>query len=431
MIEFLPKQIECLRSLANDSESEVILFGGAAGGSKSFTLCAWQIQRRLKYAGTRGLIGRSKLDTLKKTTLKTFFEVCAMYGLKAGKNYEYNQQSSVIRFWNGSEVILKDLELRPSDPSFDSLGGYELTDWAVDEVSQVSKKAVDILRSRVRFKLKEYNLKPKGLMTCNPTKGWLYNEFYAPWVKNELPKEYAFIQAKAGDNIHLPDSYHKTLSLLPEVDRKRLLEGDWNFDETQDHLFSTDDVLRCFREHPNQGDLYLTADIARLGKDRTCIGIWKGLALIEIIELRRKKVDEVARIIQDLAYTRHIKLSNCIGDADGLGSGVVDVAKIREFRNGSRATKPERFANLKAECYFTLAEFIEMNRIFFPSEHRDTITKELDMIRRKNIDGDGKLAVTGKEEIQKTHGISPDYADMIMMRMYFELFPNYGRYSYA
>jgi hypothetical protein len=155
------------------------------------------------------------------------------------------------------------------------------------------------------------------------------------------------------------------------------------------------------------------------------------MALIEIIELRRKKVDEVARVIGDLAYTRHIKLSNCIGDADGLGSGVVDVSKIREFRNGSRATQPLRFTNLKAECYFKLAEKIELNEVFFPLEHRDTITKELDMIRRKNIDGDGKLSVTGKDEIQKTHGLSPDYADMIMMRMYFELFPNYGRYSYA
>ena len=71
MIEFLPKQLDALRHLAIDHECELVLFGGAAGGSKSFLGCAWQVQRRLKYEGTRGLIGRSKLDTLKKTTVKT------------------------------------------------------------------------------------------------------------------------------------------------------------------------------------------------------------------------------------------------------------------------------------------------------------------------------------------------------------------------
>jgi hypothetical protein len=74
---------------------------------------------------------------------------------------------------------------------------------------------------------------------------------------------------------------------------------------------------------------------------------------------------------------------------------------------------------------------IELNRIVLPTAHRDVIMKELDLMRRKNPDGDGKLAVTGKEEIARTHGMSPDYADAVAMRMYFELFPNYGRYSYA
>jgi len=49
MVTFLPKQIECLNALGLDSPAEVVLFGGAAGGAKSFTGCAWQIQRRLKY----------------------------------------------------------------------------------------------------------------------------------------------------------------------------------------------------------------------------------------------------------------------------------------------------------------------------------------------------------------------------------------------
>jgi hypothetical protein len=127
-----------------------------------------------------------------------------------------------------------------------------------------------------------------------------------------------------------------------------------------------------------------------------------------------------------------VKLGNIIIDEDGVGGGVCDIVKgTRGFRNGSKATQSERFVNLKAECYFKLAEFIEFGRMVFPSEFRDVIVRELDMIRRKNPDGDSKLSVTSKDEIQRMHGVSPDYADMIMMRMFFELFPNYGKYSYV
>lgn len=431
MVEFLPKQIECLNALGLDSPAEVVLFGGAAGGAKSFTGCAWQIQRRLKYPKTRGLIGRSKLDTLKKTTLKTFFEVAGLFGLVANKHYQFNAQSNVISFSNGSEIILKDLFSYPSDPSFDSLGSLEITDAFIDECSQVSKKAVDIVRSRIRYKLREFNLNPKTLLTCNPSKGWLYNEIYAPWRAQNLPAFIQFIPSRVTDNPHLPPTYAETLARLPEVDRKRLLEGDWDYDETADALFLTDDILRAFREPQNDGELFITADVARLGKDRTVIALWRGLSLIHITELRKKRIDETAAVIRSLADHHKVKLSNTLADADGLGAGLVDVLKCREFRNGARATKPERFVNLKAECFFKLAEYIELNRVIFPQAHRDTIVKELDLIRRKNPDGDGKLAVTGKEEIQRTHGMSPDYADAIAMRMFFELFPNYGRYSYA
>lgn len=431
MVTFLPKQIECLNALGLDSPAEVVLFGGAAGGAKSFTGCAWQIQRRLKYPGTRGLIGRSKLDTLKKTTLKTFFEVAGLFGLVANKHYQFNAQSNVISFYNGSEIILKDLFAYPSDPSFDSLGSLEITDAFIDECSQVSKKAVDIVRSRIRYKLREFNLNPKTLLTCNPSKGWLYNEIYAPWRAQNLPSFIQFIPSRVSDNPHLPPTYAETLARLPEIDRKRLLEGDWDYDETADALFLTDDVLRAFREPQNEGELFITADVARLGKDRTVIALWRGLSLIHITELRKKRIDETAAVIRSLADHHKVKLSNTLADADGLGAGLVDVLKCREFRNGARATKPERFVNLKAECFFKLAEYIELNRVIFPQGHRDVIVKELDLIRRKNPDGDGKLAVTGKEEIQRTHGMSPDYADAIAMRMFFELFPNYGRYSYA
>jgi len=430
-IVLFDRQKECMSHLSRDSEKRMVLYGGAAGGSKSFTGCYWQIKRRLRYAGTRGLIGRSELKNLKLTTLNTFFEVCSMLGMTASKHYFYNAQSNVITFTNGSEIILKDLFAYPSDPNFDSLGSLEITDAFIDEVSQVSKKAVDIVQSRLRYKLTEYDLIPKILLTCNPSKGWLYNEIYDPWRKDQLKPEVAFVPALPEDNPYLPETYFQQLSNLPESDRKRLRDGDWDFDLSPDKIFEHDSMLQMFNDTEGVGEMYITCDPAAMGNDRTVIGIWKGLNLIKIHQFKHKYPHEVATIIRQIAQDNSVRLNNAVVDSDGLGIGVSGLLRCREFLNGSSAVDKEHFASLKSECYYKLSDYIKLNKVHV-NDHsmRDTIVKELDTIR--NTTGEDKRkTVTKKEDIKRQHGFSPDFADMIMMRMYFELHPNRGKYTFA
>ena len=427
----LTRQSEALKFLSVDSDVETILYGGAAGGGKTMLGCMWQILRRLKYPGTRSLIGRAKLDTLKKTTMNTFFQVANEIGLKAGEDFIYNQQSHIIKFSNGSEIILADLFLYPSDPHFQDLGGLELTDVFLDEATEISEKAYSVVCSRIRYKLNEFGLKPKILLTCNPSKGWIYNQFYLPYKNENLPKHLAFIQALPGDNIHLPDAYVTSLSRLPEADRKRLLEGDWEFDNSSDRLYMYEELMRCFREPMAVGEGYITADIARLGKDRTVLCVWKGLSCIDIIVLRQKRQDEVKAEIQRLMNQHGIRLSNVLADADGVGGGLVDSLRCREFMNGSKAVRGTQYMNLKADCYFRLGELIDKNEITLPIKWQEEIIKELELIRRVDPDKEGKLRVTSKDTIsQRTGGISPDIADAIMMRAYFELNRNYTKYAF-
>jgi len=425
-----PKQIEALRFLSNSSDVTQVLYGGAAGGGKSRLGCGWQIIRRLIYPGTRSVIGRADITALKETTLNTFWEITKEIGMEAGKHYVYNDNKNSIRFSNGSEILLKNLFAYPSDPNFDSFGSLEITDYFIDEAAEVTPKAVNILNSRCRFKLTEYGLKPKGLLTCNPAKGWLYNEFYLPFKSGSLPAHRAFVPALATDNPSLSPLYIENLRLLPEYDRKRLLEGDWEYDDATDGLFSTDNLNRCFRDEVIPGKRYITADIARLGNDRTVICVWEGMTVLEIVEMRRALTPEVVDQMRSLIKAYSVPLTQVLADEDGVGGGATDYVKCRGFMNGSRAQHPDRFVNLKAECYYKLAELVEKGTITFRvNSHKNVIIEELESIRRHRPLGDNKLSVTPKEELKRRMGKSPDYADAIMMRMYFELRPNYGVYA--
>jgi hypothetical protein len=428
MIQFHDKQKEALSYLAIDNECRQLLYGGSAGSGKSFLGCDWQIKRRLKYPGTRGLIGRAELKKLRLSTLATFFELCTKYNLIAGKHFTYNGQDHVINWYNGSQIILMDLADMPSDPDFGRFGSLEITDYFVDEASEVSEKCVNILNSRVRYKL--INDNPKGLLTCNPHKGWLYREFFDAQRNGSIRKDRRFIQALPTDNPHISPVYIESLQMLPDIDRKRLLEGDWDYDETKDRLYEYDDLLRCFRPSTNLGDKFITADIARMGDDRTVIVVWNNLHAEKFVVLKHKPINEVVDTINDLIKNHSVRLSNVLVDEDGIGGGCKDYLHCKGFLNGSKAVR-DNYMNLKSDCYFKLGELISSNAITFESTHKDTIVKELEMIRREKIDSDGKLRVTNKEDLKKRHGISPDFADAIMMRAFYELKKNFGKYAFA
>jgi hypothetical protein len=218
--------------------------------------------------------------------------------------------------------------------------------------------------------------------------------------------------------------------MLPDIDRKRLLEGDWDYDETKDRLYEYDDLLRCFRPSTTLGDKFITADIARMGDDRTVIIVWNNLHAEKFVVLKHKPINEVVDTINELIKNHNVRLSNVLTDEDGIGGGVVDFIRCKGFLNGSKAVR-DNYMNLKCDCYFKLGELISSNAITFEGTHKDTIVKELEMIRREKIDSDGKLRVTNKEDLKKRHGISPDFADAIMMRAFYELKKNFGKYAFA
>lgn len=424
------KQKEALRYMLDDTTTE-LLYGGAAGGGKSYLLVAYAIITSLKYPGVRGLIGRSKLDALKKTTLNTFFDVCSQWDIKSGEHYNYNAQSNIITFYNGSEIILKDLFLYPSDANFDSLGSLELTYACIDEANQITEKAKNVLSSRLRYKLDEYGLIPKLYMSCNPAKGWVYG-MYKESRDNTLPQHKKFIQALVTDNKHISKHYTAQLNKLDEISKARLLRGDWEYDDSKDALIEYDAIINMFSNVVPTGEKYITADIARFGKDKTAIYLWNGLQVAEIVVLDMSSMVDVANKIKEIQQREGVKLSNIIVDEDGVGGGAKDILRCKGFVNNSKAIRGENYQNLKTQCYYKLADLINKGQIGYSTNDiklKELLIQELEQVRRVNMDKDTKLSILSKDKIKDLIGRSPDYSDALMMRCYYELGMSRGKYS--
>lgn len=460
-IKHFDQQKKALGYLSRESQVTRVLYGGAASGGKSFLIQSWQILRRLKYPGTRGFIGRNDLGDLRKFTIPEVIEIMTnRIGMINGRDFKYNGQDMFISFANGSTLYFIDLFAYPADPLFQSLGSTAYTDGAIEEGAEITEKATDIIYSRIRYRLTEFcnscaaeglssgevteideknnpiewtckscgkndrGLLPKMLITCNPAPGHLRTNYFDPHVKGEPLPGRAFVPSLCDDNPYTPQAYKELLDSLPEMDRKRLKDGDWNFSDNSDVMFQYADLISAFAKVTGKGVFYITADIARLGKDRTVICVWHGFVLIEIVVIDKQRTDFVSDAIRDLMIKYGVLIRNVIVDEDGIGGGVVDQVRCKGFLNNGAAFNPKLFTNQKHECYFKLAELVEKNTVIFACGHQDQIVKELGAVRRKSPDGDTKLRINSKDE-QKSllGGLSPDYADAIMMRMSFEIRP--------
>jgi hypothetical protein len=419
-----------------DDKTNIVLFGGSAGGGKSWLGCLWITTLCLNHRGIRCLIGRSVLTQLKLTTLNTLFDLLGSMGMRSGEHFSFNGQSNVLTFYNGSEIIFKDLAYNPSDPNYDSLGSLEISAAFIDEAAQITSLAFSIVKSRIRYKLNEYNLTPKVLMTCNPSNNWIKKDFYIPFIQERLQDNQVFIPSLPMDNPHLPASYIEMLKELPPQQRKRLLEGDWDYLEDSDSLFKFDEITNCiYKLEPNPQDKkYMTVDVARFGDDRSVVMIWVGMVVISCHVYRKLSTTELSSEIQDLMKFHGIHPQQVIIDSDGVGGGVADQIKGQNFVNNARPLHEQNFTNLKSQCYIKLSEMFREQKISLnilePAVVED-LTQELLAIKLKDVDKDNKVGVMSKDDMKRILGKSPDLSDALMMRMYFEVksHKTTGKYS--
>lgn len=369
-----------------------------------------------------------------KTTVNTYYKLWQDYEIPNKLMWRLDKKYNIIRFDNGSEILLLDCATQPADPLFTRFGSLELTWGFIDEANEIDEQAVTILKTRIaRQKNKEYWLIPKLLCTFNPDQWWVKRTFYTPRKSWTLPETRTFIPSLATDNDYIDPAYIEQLrSTSDEITKQRLLY--WNFDWSGDagKLFRHDEIEDLFETNIEKSDvMYISCDVARLWDDKTVICLWRWLECIKIIQYERNTITEIADRIRDLESMYYVSRRNVVVDSDWVWGWLADLLRgCTNFVNNSRPyqTEPEKrgyvirnYANLKAQCYFKLKEMMEKRlvRVYADGVIRDKLSEELENIFITGIDTDWKVKIEDKKELKRRINRSPDFADAIMFRMVF------------
>jgi len=229
-----------------------VLYGGAAGGGKSFALLADPL-RYCHNPNHRGLLLRRTLDELTELISKS-----KQLYTKAFPGAVFRESKSTWVFPSGATIWFSYLD---KDKDVTRYQGQAFNWIAIDEITQYPTPYVwEYLRSRLRTTDPELAQNLSMRCTANPggVGGWwvkkMYIDQHTPgkaFVPKDLesgkplvypvghPKEgqalyyRKFIPAKLTDNPSLmaDGQYEAMLLSLPETERKRLLDGDWDVAE--------------------------------------------------------------------------------------------------------------------------------------------------------------------------------------------------------
>ena len=213
------------------TESEV-LFGGAAGGGKSYGQTVDALLFALRYPGSKQLILRRSFAELDKSLIRTSL------ALFPREIYSFNSSSHTGKFKNGSCI---DFGYCATENDVYQYQSAEYDVIRFDELTHFTEAQYVYLISRVRGA----NDFPKQIKSStNPGgvgHGWVKARFVDPAPPGESfhgedGMKRIFIPSLLDDNRFLCEGdpgYRKRLLALPERERRALLHGDWTIFEGQ------------------------------------------------------------------------------------------------------------------------------------------------------------------------------------------------------
>lgn len=397
-----------------------------------------------KYPGIRIGLGRKEGLRLRQTTVVTLLrEVHPIMGV-TNDEYTYQDQKGIIQYKNGSQIQLVDLNWQPSDPDYDTLGSLNFTHVVIEEAGEIREKARSVFGSRKnRFLNKEYNIVGKTVLTQNPSQNFTRQEFYEPykalgagthriWPIGEvetmpgvIKTAYrAFIRSLPTDNPFISRNYIEVLKNLPTQEKKRLLQGNWDYMDDDDVLFPSlllDRSTISERDDTTPMRKFIGVDVADKGKDKTIVSLIENGVLVDqrrlVVETNGEKPIselyslELIKYAQQHGFTQ--KEARNIGlEGNGVGVGMRDFMRAK----GWFLTIYEATSQTRSDGYYRLATAMDEGsfQILRSLSTVSELRKQL-MVHTYEFDEKLQPKVLQKKKVKEELGYSPDEADSAMI----------------
>lgn len=329
------------------SSADIVIYGGAAGGGKTFALLLEGLRHK-DIAGFSGVVFR-----------KNYTQITASGGLWDAANKIYGQvqgakpKKTPKLHWffspSGARIHFAHLE---RDEDLQGWQGSEICYLAFDELTHFSRHQFLYMLSRNRSTC---GIRPYVRATCNPDSDSWVADFISWWINqdtgypiyersgvvrymcvlndtiywgsnpHELAKEYGvnveecksvtFIASKLTDNKVLmakDPSYMANLKALAEIDKERLLYGNWKIRPAAGMYFKTenftfvDAVPKNIVAYARSWDLAATEPTPLNPDPDATAGVLMGLlddGRVIVLDVKRKqiKANDARNLLRNMA----------------------------------------------------------------------------------------------------------------------------------
>lgn len=224
LFESFQKQDEFLEAVFS-GKFNIILYGGAIRGGKTFAGLGALLLLAKVYPGSKWVVVRNTLQTLKLNTIPSFKKICPASFIK-----NYNQDTQTVRLTNESQIIFLG-ENFTDDKELNRFKGLECNGFLLEEINELQQKTLYKAVERAGSHIIPKQPKPLILATCNPTHNWVKDLFYDRWKLNNLPTNWLYIPSKITDNPFIPEDYKESLKTMPTYEYEVFVNGNWDLQE--------------------------------------------------------------------------------------------------------------------------------------------------------------------------------------------------------